>query len=247
MSAAPPHNSSAPVSSNFLRQIMAEDRRTGKYGGRVVTRFPPEPNGYLHIGHAKSICLNFGVAAEHGGRCHLRFDDTNPNTEDVEYVDAIQADVRWLGFDWGEHRYFASDYFERLHGYAVELVRRGRAYVCDLSSEEIAAFRGTLTEPGRPSPYRDRPVEESLDLFARLNLTYTVMSKRRLRRLVLDGHVAGWDDPRMPTLSGLRRRGYTPDAIRAFCEAIGVAKRDNWIQIEALEHAVREDLNRRAP
>jgi glutaminyl-tRNA synthetase len=330
--------------------MIEADRAAGRHGGRVVTRFPPEPNGYLHIGHAKSICLNFGVAAENGGRCHLRFDDTNPNTEDVEYVDAIQADVRWLGFDWGEHRYFASDYFPKLHAYAVELIRRGKAYVCDLSSEEIAAHRGTLTSPGRPSPSRDRSVEENLDLFermragefgngqrtlraridmgspnlimrdpilyrvhevphhrtgrdwciypmydfahclsdaiegithslctlefadhralydwileelgferdrrpqqtefARLNLTYTVMSKRLLRRLVEEGHVSGWDDPRMPTLCGLRRRGASPASIRAFCEAIGVAKRDNWIQIEALEHAVREDLNRSAP
>src|SRR5215470_11636057 len=340
----------APPPVDFIREIVDEDVAAGRHGGRVVTRFPPEPNGYLHIGHAKSICLNFGVAAEHGGRCHLRFDDTNPNTEDVEYVDAIQADVRWLAFDWGPHRYFASDYFERLHGHAVELVRRGRAYVCDLSSEEIAAHRGTLTEPGRPSPWRDRSVEENLDLFARmragefengqrvlrakidmassnlilrdpilyrvhkvshhrtgrawciypmydfahclsdaiedvthslctlefadhralyewildelgfdrarrpqqtefarLNLTYTVMSKRLLRRLVEEGRVAGWDDPRMPTLSGMRRRGYPPAAIRTFREAIGVAKRDNWIQIEALEHAVREELNRTAP
>jgi len=339
-----------PPGSDFIRQLVESDRAAGKHGGRVVTRFPPEPNGYLHIGHAKSICLNFGVAAEHGGRCHLRFDDTNPNTEEVEYVDAIQADVRWLGFDWGEQRYFASDYFGRLHGFAVELVRRGKAYVCDLSSEEIAAHRGTLTEPGRASPFRERSVAENLDLFermragefengrrvlrakidmaspnlilrdpvlyrvhkvphhrtgsawciypmydfahclsdaiegithslctlefadhralydwildqlgferdrrpqqtefARLNLTYTVMSKRLLRRLVLGGHVAGWDDPRMPTLSGMRRRGYPPAAIRAFCEAIGVARRENWIQIEALEHAVREDLNLRAP
>jgi glutaminyl-tRNA synthetase len=339
-----------PPGSDFIRQLVDSDVAAGKHGGRVVTRFPPEPNGYLHIGHAKSICLNFGVAAERGGRCHLRFDDTNPNTEDVEYVDAIQADLRWLGFDWGEQRYFASDYFDRLHGYAVELVRRGRAYVCDLSSLEIAALRGTLTEPGRPSPCRDRPVEENLDLFARmragefengervlrakidmaspnlvlrdpilyrvhrvphhrtgnawciypmydfahclsdaiegithslctlefadhralydwildelgfdracrpqqtefarLNLSYTVMSKRLLRRLVEGGHVSGWDDPRMSTLSGMRRRGYPPGSIRAFCEAIGVAKRDNWIQIEALEHAVREDLNRGAP
>ncbi len=339
-----------PPGSDFVRQMIEADRAAGRHGGRVVTRFPPEPNGYLHIGHAKSICLNFGVAAENGGRCHLRFDDTNPNTEDVEYVDAIQADVRWLGFDWGEHRYFASDYFAKLYGHAVELIRRGRAYVCDLSSEEIAAHRGTLTSPGRPSPWRDRPIAESLDLFermragefengqrtlraridmgspnlimrdpilyrvhkvphhrtgrdwciypmydfahclsdaiedithslctlefadhralydwileelgfeggqrpqqtefARLNLTYTVMSKRLLRRLVQEGHVSGWDDPRMPTLCGLRRRGATPAAIRAFCDAIGVAKRDNWIQIEALEHAIREDLNRHAP
>jgi glutaminyl-tRNA synthetase len=339
-----------PAGSDFIRQMIEADRAAGRHGGRVVTRFPPEPNGYLHIGHAKSICLNFGVAAEHGGRCHLRFDDTNPITEDVEYVDAIQADVRWLGFDWGEHCHYASDYFARLHGFAVELIRRGKAYVCDLSSEEIAERRGTLTSAGTPSPWRDRPVEESLDLFermragefekgqrtlraridmgspnlilrdpilyrvhrvphhrtgtdwciypmydfahclsdaiegithslctlefadhralydwildelgfernrrpqqtefARLNLTYTVMSKRLLRRLVEEGRVSGWDDPRMPTLCGLRRRGYTPASIRAFCEAIGVAKRDNWIQIEALEHAIREDLNLHAP
>jgi glutaminyl-tRNA synthetase len=339
-----------PIGSDFIRQMIEADRAAGRHGGRVVTRFPPEPNGYLHIGHAKSICLNFGVAAEHGGRCHLRFDDTNPNTEEVEYVEAIQADVRWLGFEWGPHRYFASDYFEKLHGFAVELIGRGSAYVCDLSSEEIAARRGTLTEPGTASPFRERPVAENLDLFermragefengervlrakidmassnlilrdpilyrvhrvphhrtgsawciypmydfahclsdaiegithslctlefadhralydwildqlgfergrrpeqtefARLNLGYTVMSKRLLRRLVEEGHVAGWDDPRMPTLSGMRRRGYPPAAIRAFCEAVGVARRDNRIQIEALEHAVREELNRRAP
>ena len=342
--------STRPSGSDFIRQMIASDRAAGRHDGRVVTRFPPEPNGYLHIGHAKSICLNFGVAAENGGRCHLRFDDTNPNTEDVEYVDAIQADLRWLGFDWAEHRYFASDYFAKLHAFAVELIRRGKAYVCDLSSEAIAAHRGSLTSPGRPSPWRDRSVADNLELFermkagefengqrtlraridmgsanlilrdpilyrvhrvphhrtgsawciypmydfahclsdaiegithslctlefadhralydwildalgfarerrpqqtefARLNLTYTVMSKRLLRRLVEEGHVSGWDDPRMPTLSGLRRRGATPAAIRAFCEAIGVAKRDNWIQIEALEHAIREDLNRHAP
>ena len=336
--------------SDFIRHLVADDVAAGKHGGSVVTRFPPEPNGYLHIGHAKSICLNFGIAAERAGRCHLRFDDTNPKTEDVEYVEAIEQDVRWLGFDWGAHRYFASDYFERLYGYAVELIRRGRAYVCDLAADELAALRGSLTEPGRPSPWRDRPVAENLDLFARmragefengqrvlrakidmaspnlilrdpilyrvhkiahhrtgsawcvypmydfahclsdaiegithslctlefadhralydwileelgfrrgerpeqtefarLNLTYTVMSKRLLRQLVEDGHVSGWDDPRMPTLSGLRRRGYTPASVRAFCDAIGVAKRDNLIQLEQLEHAVREDLNRRAP
>jgi glutaminyl-tRNA synthetase len=336
--------------SDFIRHRVADDVAAGRHGGRVVTRFPPEPNGYLHIGHAKSICLNFGVAAEYAGRCHLRFDDTNPKTEDVEYVEAIEQDVRWLGFDWGAHRYFASDYFEKLYAHAVELIRRGRAYVCDLSADEIAAHRGSLTEPGRPSPWRERPAAENLDLFARmragefengqrvlrakidmgspnlilrdpilyrvhklahhrtgsrwcvypmydfahclsdaiegithslctlefadhralydwileelgfrrgerpeqtefarLNLTYTVMSKRLLRQLVEDEHVSGWDDPRMPTLSGLRRRGYTPASIRAFCDAIGVAKRDNLIQLEQLEHAVREDLNRRAP
>jgi len=341
---------SAASGSDFIRHLVAGDVAAGRHGRRVVTRFPPEPNGYLHIGHAKSICLNFGVAAEHAGRCHLRFDDTNPKTEDVEYVEAIEQDVRWLGFDWGTHRYFASDYFEPLYAHALELIRRGRAYVCDLSADEIAAHRGSLTEPGRPSPYRERPVAENLDLFARmragefengqrvlrakidmaspnlilrdpilyrvhklahhrtgsrwcvypmydfahclsdaiegithslctlefadhralydwileelgfrrgerpeqtefarLNLTYTVMSKRLLRQLVEDEHVAGWDDPRMPTLSGLRRRGYTPASIRAFCDAIGVARRENLIQLEQLEHAAREDLNRRAP
>jgi glutaminyl-tRNA synthetase len=314
----------------------------------VVTRFPPEPNGYLHIGHAKSICLNFGVAAEFGGTCNLRYDDTNPTKEDVEYVESIQEDVRWLGFEWsGEPRY-ASDYFETLYGYAVSLIERGKAYVDSLTAEEIRAYRGTLTEPGRPSPYRDRPIDESLDLFrrmragefedgahvlrgkidmaspnitmrdpvlyrirrahhhrtgdawciypmydfahppsdaielithslctlefedhrplydwlienlpvpaqpqqiefARLNLSYTVMSKRRLLALVEEGAVSGWDDPRMPTIGGMRRRGYTPEAIRTFCDRIGVAKRENLVDVALLEHAVREDLNRRAP
>jgi glutaminyl-tRNA synthetase len=333
--------------SDFIRHRIRADLAAGRHPG-VVSRFPPEPNGYLHIGHAKSICLNFGVAAEFGGRCHLRFDDTNPLTEDVEYVRAIQEDVRWLGFDWGEHLYFASDYFEALYGFALQLVRRGKAFVCDLSSAEIEARRGTLTEPGTPSPYRERSVEENLDLFqrmragefapgsrtlrakidmaspvlpmrdpilyrivrashhrtgdawciypmydfahclsdalegvthslctlefadhrplydwvldnvdapchpqqiefARLNLSHTVMSKRLLKRLVEEGHVSGWDDPRMPTLSGLRRRGYTPAAIRRFCEAVGVAKRDNLIQLAQLEAALRDDLNRSAP
>ncbi len=338
----------APTGSDFVRAHIRRDLAAGRNGGRVVTRFPPEPNGQLHIGHAKAICLNFGVAAEFGGRCHLRFDDTNPLTEDPEYVAAQMADVRWLGFDWGAHLHYASDYFERLYAFACELVRKGKAFVCDLSSEEVAARRGTLTEPGIPSPYRDRSVAENLDLFqrmragefepasrvlrakidmaspvlpmrdpilyrivkaahhrtghvwcvyplydfahclsdaiegithslcslefvdhrplydwvldqmdvpchpqqiefARLNLSHTVMSKRVLRRLVEKGFVAGWDDPRMPTLSGLRRRGYTPESIREFCEGVGVAKRDNLIQLARLEHSIREDLNRRAP
>jgi glutaminyl-tRNA synthetase len=334
--------------TDFIRAIVAEDLRTGKYGGRVVTRFPPEPNGYLHIGHAKSICLNFGIALEHkGGVCHMRFDDTNPSKEEIEYIESILADVRWLGFDWGENLFYASDYFDRLYDCAVELIKKGRAYVCDLTQEEIRAYRGTLTAPGRDSPYRGRGVGENLDLFgrmragefpdgsrvlrakidmasgnlnmrdpvlyrilrvahhrtgdkwciypmydfthclsdsierithsictlefedhrplydwvldelgvyhpqqiefARLNLTYTVMSKRRLLELVKGGHVSGWDDPRMPTLSGLRRRGYTPEAIRTFCERIGVAKRDSTVDIALLEHTLREDLNRYAP
>jgi glutaminyl-tRNA synthetase len=333
---------------DFIREIVDEDRRTGRHGGRVATRFPPEPNGYLHIGHAKSICLNFGVAAEYGGTCNLRFDDTNPVTEDVEYVDSIREDVRWLGFDWSDREYYASDYFEQLYDLAVELVKAGKAYVDSLDADEIRQYRGTLTEPGRDSPHRDRPVEENLDLFARmragefadgahvlraridmsspninmrdpilyrirrahhhrtgdrwciypmydyahplsdaierithslctlefedhrplydwlvenapvaarpqqiefarLNLTYTVMSKRKLLQLVDERLVAGWDDPRLPTLSGMRRRGYTPEAIRAFCDEIGVAKRENVVDIALLEHAVRTDLNRRAP
>ena len=333
---------------HFIREIIAADLQSGKHDGRVVTRFPPEPNGYLHIGHAKSICLNFGLAAENGGSCNLRFDDTNPSKEDIEYVEAIKADVRWLGFDWGDRLFYASDYFARLYDYAVELVRAGKAYVCDLSADEVRAYRGTLTEPGRESPYRSRSVEENLDLFqrmkagefpdgsrvlraridmtsgnvnmrdptlyrirrvahhrtgdawciypmydfthglsdalegvthsictlefedhrplydwfldaldtpchpqqiefARLNLSHTVMSKRRLLALVERGLVKGWDDPRMPTLSGLRRRGYTPEAIREFCERIGVAKRDGTVDIALLEYCIREDLNRRAP
>jgi glutaminyl-tRNA synthetase len=334
--------------ADFIRQIVADDGRTGKHGGRVVTRFPPEPNGYLHIGHAKSIALNFGIALENGGVCHLRFDDTNPTKEDVEYVESIQRDVRWLGFDWGENLFFASDYFERLYQYAEQLVADGLAYVDSLTADEIRDHRGTLTVPGRNSPWRDRPVAESLDLlrrmrageladgthvlraridmaspnlnmrdpvlyrirhaehhrtgdawciypmydfahplsdaierithsictlefedhrplydwliehcrtdarpqqieFARLNLTYTVMSKRKLLTLVKEGHVAGWDDPRMPTLSAFRRRGVPPEAIRTFCDRIGVSKRNSTVDVAMLEHAVREDLNRRAP
>ena len=333
---------------DFIRQIVDDDLRTGRDGGKVATRFPPEPNGYLHIGHAKSICLNFGLALEYGGTCNLRFDDTNPAKEEVEYVDSIIRDVRWLGFDWADRLYYASDYFESLYSHAVGLIEKGLAYVDRLSADEIRAYRGTLTEPGRPSPYRDRPVAESLDLFARmrggefdegacvlrakidmtspninmrdptlyrikkaahhrtadawciypmydyahplsdalegithsictlefedhrpfydwvirncptgatprqiefarLNLTYTVLSKRKLLLLVQEGHVSGWDDPRMPTLSGMRRRGYTPEAIRAFCERVGVAKRDSIVDVALLEHAVREDLNKRAP
>jgi glutaminyl-tRNA synthetase len=332
--------------SNFIRDIVAGDRAAGKHGGRVVTRFPPEPNGYLHIGHAKSICLNFGLAEEHpGGTCHLRFDDTNPTTEDPEFVGAIQEDVRWLGFDWGGNMFYASDYFERLYAFAVTLIRKGSAYVDSLTADEIRAYRGTLTEPGRDSPFRTRPIEENLALFermragefadgahvlrakidmaspninlrdpvlyrirhaahyrmgnawciypsydfahplsdaiegithsictlefedhrplydwvvaeagaahhpqqiefARLNLTGTVMSKRKLLELVGKRLVAGWDDPRLPTLKGLRRRGVTPEAIRAFCEHIGVAKRDAVIEMQLFEHFVREDLNR---
>ena len=333
---------------DFIRAAIKEDLKAGKNHGRVATRFPPEPNGYLHIGHAKSICLNFGVAAEFGGTCNLRYDDTNPAKEDVEYVDSIQEDVRWLGFEWsGEPRY-ASDYFETLYGYAVHLIERGLAYVDSLSAAEIRTYRGTLTEPGRESPYRNRSAEENLDLFARmragefadgahvlraridmaspnitmrdpvlyrirrahhhrtgdawciypmydfahspsdaieeithslctlefedhrslydwlvenlpvpvrprqiefarLNLTYTVLSKRKLLALVEAGAVTGWDDPRMPTIVGMRRRGYTPEAIRTFCDRIGMAKRENVVDVALLEHAVREDLNRRAP
>ncbi len=336
---------SAP--SDFIRTIITEDLKTDKYGGRVHTRFPPEPNGYLHIGHAKSICLNFDIAAEFGGLYNLRFDDTNPSKEDVEYVESIQEDVRWLGFDWGDRLFYASDYFEQLYEYAVQLIQKGTAYVCDLSADEIRQYRGTLTQPGKDSPYRNRSVEENLDLFermragefpdgsrvlrakidmaspnlnlrdpvmyrilhaehhrtgnkwciyptydfahgqcdsiegithsictlefedhrplydwyldvlniyhprqiefARLNLSYTVLSKRKLLRLVQEGHITGWDDPRMPTLSGLRRRGYTPEAIRNFCERIGVAKSNSIVDIALLEHCLREDLNKRAP
>ena len=333
--------------SHFIRDIVAEDRRQNKNGGRVVTRFPPEPNGYLHIGHAKSICLNFGLAAENNGVCHLRFDDTNPTKEDVEYVESIQEDVRWLGFDWHDKLFYASDYFEQLYQYAVQLIKAGKAYVCSLSPEEMREYRGTLTEPGKDSPYRTRSVAENLDLFermragefpegahtlrakidmasgnlnmrdpvmfrilhashhrtgdkwciypmydyahcvsdaiegithsictlefedhrplydwfldalqtpchpqqiefARLNLSYTLMSKRKLLQLVNQRHVSNWDDPRMPTISGLRRRGYTPESIRAFCERIGVAKRDSVVDIALLEHCLREDLNKRA-
>jgi glutaminyl-tRNA synthetase len=338
---------SAPP-TDFIRSIIAEDVKANKHEGRVHTRFPPEPNGYLHIGHAKSICLNFGIAAEYkGGLCNLRFDDTNPSKEEVEYVESIKEDVRWLGFDWGDRLFYASDYFEKLYLYAVQLIKDGKAYVCDLSAEEIREYRGTLTRPGKDSPYRSRSVEENLDLFermragefengshvlrakidmtspnlnmrdpviyrilhaehhrtgdkwciypmydfthglsdsiegithsictlefedhhplydwfleelkvfhplqiefARLNLTHTVMSKRKLLELVERGVVTGWDDPRMPTLSGLRRRGYTPEAIRNFSERIGVAKRDSIVDIALLEHSIREDLNQRAP
>ena len=336
----------APV--DFIRAIVADDVEAGRNGGRVATRFPPEPNGYLHIGHAKSICLNFGIAAEFGGACNLRFDDTNPVKEDVEYVRAIEADVRWLGFTWADEPKYASDYFEKLYEYAVHLIRDGHAYVDSQSADQIRQGRGTLTEPGTASPYRDRSVDENLDLFARmragefedgthvlraridmgspninmrdpvlyrlrrahhhrtgddwciypmydfahppsdaielishslctlefedhrplydwliehlpvparprqiefarLNLTYTVMSKRKLLELVQKGHVRGWDDPRLPTIGAMRRRGYTPEAIRAFCERIGVAKRENVVDVASLEHAVRDDLNRTAP
>jgi len=333
--------------SHFIRTIIEADLASRKHRS-VATRFPPEPNGYLHIGHAKSICLNFGLARQYGGTCNLRFDDTNPSKEDVEYVDAIMADVRWLGFDWEDRLFYASDYFERLYECAVALVRAGKAYVDSLSADEIRAHRGTLTAPGVASPYRGRSIEESLDLFARmragefpdgthvlraridmaspnltmrdptlyrirrvhhhrtgdawciypmydfthclsdsfegithsictlefennrplydwvldalgrechpqqiefarLNLSYTLMSKRKLLELVREGHVAGWDDPRMPTLSGLRRRGYTPEAIRDFCDRIGVSKRDSVVDVAMLEHSVRDDLNKRAP
>jgi glutaminyl-tRNA synthetase len=340
---------SAPTGpTDFIRDIVARDLESNKHGGRVVTRFPPEPNGYLHIGHAKSICLNFGVALENGGVCHLRFDDTNPAKEDVEYVESIQADVRWLGFDWKDKLFYASDYFEQLHDYAVQLIKAGKAYVDSLSADEIRAHRGTLTEPGRNSPHRDRPAEDNLRLFAamragefpegahvlrakidmaspninlrdpalyrikraahhrtgdrwciypmydyahalsdaiegithsictlefedhrplydwvldnlpvpshpqqiefaRLNLSYTVLSKRKLLELVGEGHVSGWDDPRMPTIAALRRRGHPPEAIRAFCASIGVAKRNSVVDVAMLEHAVRDELNKRAP
>ena len=333
--------------SDFIRDIINEHNKTGRYGGRVHTRFPPEPNGYLHIGHAKSVCLNFGIAAEYKGLCNLRFDDTNPTKEEVEYVESIIEDVRWLGFDWQDRLYYASDYFEQMYDYAVHLIRAGKAYVDDSSADEIREGRGTLTEQGKQSPYRNRSVEENLDLFqrmragefedgsrvlrakidmaspnfnmrdpimyrilhaehhrtgdrwclypmydwahgledsierithsictlefedhrplydwfldelgvyhpqqiefARLNLTYTVMSKRKLRQLVEAGNVSGWDDPRMPTVSGLRRRGYTPESIRTFAERIGVAKTDSTIDVALLEHCIREDLNKRAP
>ena len=340
--------SDASQAGNFIREIVENDVRTGKHGGRVVTRFPPEPNGYLHIGHAKSICLNFGIAQEFGGITNRRFDDTNPTKEDMEYVEAIQNDVRWLGFDWQDRMFYASDYFERLYQFGVLLTAKGKAYVDSLSAEDIRRYRGTLTEAGKDSPYRTRSVEENLDLlarmragefpdgthvlrakidmaspnvnmrdptlyrirhathhrtgdswciyptydfahplsdamegithsictlefedhrplydwvveqsgapshpqqieFARLSLSHTVMSKRKLLDLIEKRHVAGWDDPRLPTLKGLRRRGYTPDAIRAFCERIGVAKRDGVVEMALLEHFIREDLNRRAP
>ncbi len=336
----------APERSDFIREIVTTDLREGTHES-IVTRFPPEPNGYLHIGHAKSICLNFGIAEEFGGRCHLRFDDTNPVKEEQEFIDSIEADVRWLGFDWGEHLYFASDYFEQLYAWAVHLIEAGKAYVDDLSADEIREYRGTLTEPGRESPWRDRSVAENLDLFARmragefpngarvlrakidmaspninfrdpvmyrilhavhprtgdawciypsydfahgqsdaiehithsictlefqdhrplydwfienlpvpsrprqyefarLNLTHTVLSKRILLRLVSEGHVRGWDDPRMPTLSALRRRGFPAEGIRDFAAMIGVARADSVVEVEMLEHAVRDVLNREA-
>jgi glutaminyl-tRNA synthetase len=333
--------------SNFIKHIIEEDIKNNKNEGRVHTRFPPEPNGYLHIGHAKSICLNFDIASAYNGLCNLRFDDTNPTKEEQEYVDSIREDVRWLGFDWGDRMFYASDYFEQLYQYAVQLVKDGNAYVCDLSSDELREYRGTLTEPGRESPYRSRPVNENLNLlermragefkdgshtlrakidmtsgninmrdpviyriqraehhrtgdkwciypmydyahcisdsiegithslctlefedhrplydwfldrlnifhsqqieFARLNISFMVLSKRKLLQLVEEGHVNGWDDPRMPTISGLRKRGYTPESIRNFCDRIGVAKADSTVDIALLEHCVREDLNRHAP
>ncbi|MBP7935399.1 MAG: glutamine--tRNA ligase/YqeY domain fusion protein [Phycisphaerae bacterium] len=340
-------------STSFIHDIIEEDLRTNKYGGRVVTRFPPEPNGYLHIGHAKSICLNFGLAQDYkdkapaGARCHLRFDDTNPVKEEQEYIDSIKEDIRWLGFDWSNHEYYASEYFDQLYTWAIQMIKAGKAYVCDLDGEQVRLYRGTLTQPGKDSPYRNRSTEENLDLFermrkgefpdgsrtlrakidmaspnlnmrdpvmyrilhashphvgdkwciypmydfthgqsdsieqithsictlefenhrplydwfikelgiyapqqiefARLNLNYTVMSKRRLLELVKNGYVDGWDDPRMPTLSGLRRRGYTPEAIREFCRRIGVNRMDSVVDIALLEHCLRDDLNRRAP
>ncbi len=334
------------IPTDFIRQIVDEDIRINKYEGRVHTRFPPEPNGYLHIGHATSICLNFGIAADWGGLCNLRFDDTNPIGETIEYVESIKEDIRWLGFDWENRELYASDYFEQLYEYAVKLIKKGVAYVCDLSSDEIREYRGTLTEPGTNSPYRSRTVEENLDLFeriqagefpdgsrtlrakinmassnlnmrdpvmyrilrathfrqgnkwciypmydfthgqsdsiegvthslcsqefedhrplynwyldeleiyhpqqiefARRNLSYTIMSKRKLIQLVEEGHVNGWDDPRMPTLSGLRKRGYTPEAIRDFCSRIGVTKSDNLVDVAMLEHCIRQDLNKHA-
>ena len=336
----------AETSVDFVRGIVADDNRSGKFDGRVVTRFPPEPNGYLHIGHAKSVCLNFGLAADFGGVCHLRFDDTNPSKEEVEYVRSIQEDVRWLGFDWGPNLFYASDYFGQLYEYAIRLIEKGKAYVCDLTSEEVREYRGNLTEPGKESPYRNRSVEENLDLlrrmragdfesgertlrakidmaspnlnlrdpvlyrilkethhrtgdvwpiypmydfahgqsdsienvthsvctlefedhrplydwlqdeldiyhsqqieFARLNITHTVLSKRRLIQLVDEEYVNGWDDPRLPTISGLRRRGYTPEALRDFCDRIGVAKRDNTVDIALLEYTLRDHLNKRS-
>ena len=335
------------IPRDFIRKFIDDDLATGKHT-EIVTRFPPEPNGYLHIGHAKSICLNFGIAKEFpGARCHLRFDDTNPTKEEQEYIDAIQADVKWLGFDWGKHLYYASDYFEKIYQFAEHLIKNGQAFVCDLTAEEMREYRGTLTEPGKNSPYRNRSVEENLDLFrrmrggefpegvrvlrakidmtsgnvnlrdpiiyrvmhtshprtgdawciypmydythpisdalegithslctlefedhrplydwtcdnlpvpchprqiefARLNLSYTVVSKRKLLRLVKEGKVSGWDDPRMPTISGIRRRGYTPAALRDFCERIGIAKKDSFVEVELLEHCLREDLNESA-
>jgi glutaminyl-tRNA synthetase len=331
---------------NFIRDIINEDIRNHKNQGRVYTRFPPEPNGYLHIGHAKSICLNFGLAADYRGRCNLRFDDTNPETEEVDYVRSIKEDVAWLGFDWEDREFYASDYFEKLYEFAEDLIKKGKAFVCELSAEEVSQTRGTLTKPGKESPYRDRPAEENLDLFrrmraaeysdgsktlrakidmahpnmllrdpvlyrirrahhyrrgdawciyptydwahgqsdsiegithsictlefevhrplydwfldqlgvhhpqqiefARLNLSHTVLSKRKLLQLVKEGYVSGWDDPRMPTISGLRRRGYTPESIRNFCDEIGVAKMNSIVDVAVLENSLREELNRTA-
>jgi glutaminyl-tRNA synthetase len=339
-------NNETPRPTNFIREIIDNDLTTNKYEGRVHTRFPPEPNGYLHIGHAKSICLNFGIARDYNGKCNLRFDDTNPTKEEVEYVDSIKEDVRWLGFDWEDREYYASDYFGLLYEYAIQLIKKGKAFVCELTADQIREHRGNLTQPGKDSPYRNRSIEENLDLFermkkgefpdgrktlrakidmaspnlnmrdpvmyrilhathhrtadawciypmydwahgqsdsaerithsictlefedhrplydwfvrelgiyhpqqiefARLNLTYTVMSKRRLLQLVEEKLVAGWDDPRMPTISGLRRRGFTPESIRYFAERIGVAKRENMIDVALLEDSLREDLNKRA-
>jgi glutaminyl-tRNA synthetase len=344
---APPPAEVAPSQSNFIRDIILDDLKTNKYGGRVHTRFPPEPNGYLHVGHAKSININFGLANEFGGKCNLRFDDTNPSKEETEYVDSIIEDVRWLGGDWENRLFYASDYFEQLYEWAVQLIKVGKAYVCDLSAEEVRLQRGTLTEPGQDSPYRNRTVEENLFLFERmrdgdfpdgartlrakidmsspnlnmrdpvmyrilhathhrtgdkwciypmydfthgesdsiegithsictlefedhrplydwyveqlgiyhpqqiefdrLNLTYTLLSKRKLLQLVQKGYVSGWDDPRMPTISGMRRRGYTPEAIRNFCRRIGVSKTNGTTELSLLEYFVREDLNKRAP
>ena len=341
------HKPNSTHPSDFIREIIEEDLKTNKYGGRVQTRFPPEPNGYLHIGHAKSICLNFGIASQYKGLCNLRFDDTNPSKEEVEYVESIKEDVRWLGFDWEDREFYASDYFDKLYEYALHLIKKGKAYVDDLSADEIRETRGTLTEPGKESLYRNRTVEENLDLFermrkgefpdgsrvlrakidmssgnlnmrdpvmyrilhsthhrtgdkwciypmsdwahgqsdsiegithsictlefedhrplydwyieqlnihhpqqiefARLNLSHTVLSKRKLLQLVNEGYVNGWNDPRMPTISGFRRRGYTPESIRDFCERIGVAKRNSVVDIGLLEHCLREDLNKRAP
>jgi len=337
----------SPAPSNFIREIILEDLKTNKYGGRVHTRFPPEPNGYLHIGHAKSIGINFGFATEFDGKCNLRFDDTNPSKEETEYVDSIIKDVKWLGGDWEDRLFYASDYFDQLYAWAVQLIKSGNAYVCDLTADQVREYRGSLTEPGKESPWRNRSIAENVDLFERmragefpdgtrtlrakidmasknlnmrdpvmyrilhaehhrtgdkwciypmydfthgqsdsieqithsictlefedhrplydwyveqlgiyhpqqiefdrLNLTYTLLSKRRLLTLVQKGHVRGWDDPRMPTISGIRRRGYTPEAIRNFCNAIGVSKTNGTIELAMLEHFVREDLNRRAP
>jgi len=339
--------SSEPAPTNFIREIVDEHNRTGRFANRVHTRFPPEPNGYLHIGHAKSICLNFGLAQDYGGKCNLRFDDTNPSKEETEYVESIMEDVRWLGFDWEDRLFYASDYFDQLYNFALQLIKAGKAYVDDLTADQIREYRGTLTQPGKESPYRNRTVEENLALFermkqgefpdgsrvlrarvdmtspninmrdpvlyrimhtehhrtgdkwciypmydfahgqsdsiegithsictlefedhrplydwfidqlgihhpqqiefARLNLTYTVLSKRKLIRLVKEGHVRGWDDPRMPTISGFRRRGYTPESIRTFCDIIGVAKNNSTAEIGLLEYCVRQDLNKRAP